>query len=593
MLNFLKNFFLNLKQKQYQDSLVFPSDNLPLFPYVDENTLAEHPLIDEYNLARVYSLNNYLNHKIYHSNRHKSLEKYYQNMESLHWIALVSDIGWPFGNKNKPALLLEKVFAVDSDNNCKLLERHVWLNTKYIKHTITNPQSIAVGDAIKGVSNIGIYFGPKKEVKYELRETVILGAGIFVGPDERNDQKTDISHKFITDYDRHNDWILKINNKKNDTFFSKSPTTHELTSLLALSGTAFTNYQRSKHQSYIERSLAHKSIKKRKQKAKSPNFTREVKNIKHSVHQTLNHTRSLQRYHAQFSRYFYYNDQNGNFVPCVKFVDIFNELNESVSQNAFFKINPPLIKLGRLKPGMKISFSTRAKLPNQSEDKDQIIEISTNSPTKLSPIPDTNDALVGMIMRDRNDQTPDHLIFLEKYKEWCQTNNQPLTQNINPAKVKSFNKEEISQQLNLTGLQLEKIIQKLQLKPAYTNANEEYFNENSIKQIEKELHLRQMLRNIRRNKVMTRESFIDKSQITKASKINHTILMTSYGQYYTEELDIYTARDIKNMITEAKNIPLNFYLKVRDVDNNRLNYIKAKNIKEFRLFNSSETHHIK
>ncbi|MEN2515489.1 hypothetical protein AADG60_03200 [Lactobacillus johnsonii] len=69
--------------------------------------------------------------------------------------------------------------------------------------------------------------------------------------------------------------------------------------------------------------------------------------------------------------------------------------------------------------------------------------------------------------------------------------------------------------------------------------------------------------------------------------------MTSYGQYYTEELDIYTARDIKNMITEAKNIPLNFYLKVRDVDNNRLNYIKAKNIKEFRLFNSSETYHIK
>ncbi|MDE7049408.1 MAG: hypothetical protein K2O75_00750 [Lactobacillus sp.] len=62
MLNFFKNFFLNLKQKQDQDSLAFPSDNLPLFPYVDENTLAEHPLIDEYNLARVYSLNNYLNH---------------------------------------------------------------------------------------------------------------------------------------------------------------------------------------------------------------------------------------------------------------------------------------------------------------------------------------------------------------------------------------------------------------------------------------------------------------------------------------------------------------------------------------------------
>ncbi len=142
-------------------------------------------------------------------------------------------------------------------------------------------------------------------------------------------------------------------------------------------------------------------------------------------------------------------------------------------------------------------------------------------------------------------------------------------------------------------MQLDKIIQKLQLKPTYTNANEEYFNESSIKQIEKELHLRQMLRNIRRNKVMTRESFVDKSQITKASKINHTILMTSYGQYYTEELDIYTTRDIKNMIKEAKTIPLNFYLKVRDVDNNRLNYIKAKNIKEFRLFNSSETYHIK
>lgn len=29
MLNFLKNFFLNLKQKQDQDILAFPSDNLP------------------------------------------------------------------------------------------------------------------------------------------------------------------------------------------------------------------------------------------------------------------------------------------------------------------------------------------------------------------------------------------------------------------------------------------------------------------------------------------------------------------------------------------------------------------------------------
>ena len=205
LINNISNLFkFNLKSKKHEQN-----DNLLLFPYIDEETIIKHPLIDEYNLTRLFSVQNYLNKKIHKSKRHIKLKPFYEQSKKLNWIGLVSDIKRPQEPNNTPILLIEK-FAEFNDGKASLLDNHVWLNTRYIKAMNSTKQTIAIGEAIQGSSIIGAYTAKNGTEKYGLRETLLKGTGIFVGKDKRNDKITDLNTKFVTDYDRHNDWILKL-----------------------------------------------------------------------------------------------------------------------------------------------------------------------------------------------------------------------------------------------------------------------------------------------------------------------------------------------------------------------------------------------
>lgn len=277
LINNISNLFkFNLKSKKHEQN-----DNLLLFPYIDEETIIKHPLIDEYNLTRLFSVQNYLNKKIHKSKRHIKLKPFYEQSKKLNWIGLVSDIKRPQEPNNTPILLIEK-FAEFNDGKASLLDNHVWLNTRYIKAMNSTKQTIAIGEAIQGSSIIGAYTAKNGTEKYGLRETLLKGTGIFVGKDKRNDKITDLNTKFVTDYDRHNDWILKLSQQNSIDYSLCSK--GQYNSLFNLPGHVDIRYQDSNTNNYISRQIAQNSQKHRKKRQKkiSVSTKKTFKKVKNS-----------------------------------------------------------------------------------------------------------------------------------------------------------------------------------------------------------------------------------------------------------------------------------------------------------------------
>lgn len=456
-------------------------DQKLLYPYLDQKTIAEHPLIDEYNLARLYAIQNYLNHRFYGSKNHQHLKKYFLQNKTINWIGIVSDIKRPT-SKYAPLLLIEKL-AVSENGQAKLTENHVWLETEYIRNIAQPTQTIAVGDAIMGQSKIGAYkSGRKKSKKYELYDTIIKGAGIFVGQKPRNEQATDLTAKLVTDFDRHYDWILKL--EKNTV---RDATASKLAHVQI-------RYQDSNYPDVLSRIIITKRLEKRQKRKKNFNLSTLFNKIKVKMLMLLSPAVS---YRAQFCRYTYINIKNGGFVPVITLQNIKDKNQTEIVGKKSFLINKIVLKLGQLKEDEDVIFKTKGITLIDQDNLGRLRSLqATEKKQHRSILPADSKAFVGFVMFNKNDQMLEHLPFLTEYKAWAVQHHIQLPKQKNQKLLYLKNKDQIAQNYQISMKKLKALLKKLNIHPDYISDNVPYYNRKHIRQVYQEIRLDKMLQKI-------------------------------------------------------------------------------------------------
>ena len=578
LINNISNLFkFNLKSKKHEQN-----DNLLLFPYIDEETIIKHPLIDEYNLTRLFSVQNYLNKKIHKSKRHIKLKPFYEQSKKLNWIGLVSDIKRPQEPNNTPILLIEK-FAEFNDGKASLLDNHVWLNTRYIKAMNSTKQTIAIGEAIQGSSIIGAYTAKNGTEKYGLRETLLKGTGIFVGKGKRNDKITDLNTKFVTDYDRHNDWILKLSQQNSIDYSLCSK--GQYNSLFNLPGHVDIRYQDSNTNNYISRQIAQNSQKHRKKRQKkiSVSTKKTFKKVKNSI---LVYSIPTTRYYGEFNRYGFFNNSKGQYIPLIFIKNITDELNNPVANQHSFLLTQNIIEIGQLKQNEKIVFETKSIKNTNPEFHGKIKSIRPiNKKITHEKLPIDQNILIGLILYNMNDQSVEHLPFLEKYRAWATENNITLPKQKNRKLINLKNKTEIAQQIDISEKQFEQLIKKLRIAPKYISDNVPYYDQNAVKKLRQEIQLKKMLTKAKhKNSIGIRQLSMADAERLKGDSLNatHTVLETANGSFYYAGFDTITQKEIKEVIYELSNYQQDVYLKVQQINDNKTAYICVKDIADFK-----------
>lgn len=558
-------------------------DDLLLYQYIDQTTISTHPLIDEYNLTRLYSIQNYLNSKIHKSKRHINLKPFYEQKEILNWLGIVSDIKRPKGSDKPPVLLIDK-FAEIKNGEAKLLDNHVWLNTKSIKAMQEPKQTIAIGEAIQGISVVGAYTAKNGIEKYGLRNTILKGSGIFVGKRPRNNEATDLTAEFVTNYDRHNDWILKLTDSDSDKLNFQEQ--FDFNQLANLSNHHITiRYQDSNINNYISRQIEQRNREKSKIKKNtiSNSASRIIKETKTSLSVQ---TKPLTRYYGEFLRYSYYNNTKGEFIPLITFKNITDELNQLVSKKRSFLLTENILELGQLKAEEKVIFTTKKIDNKKAEYHGKINSLKPlNSEIKRAKLPRDHNILIGLIMFNLNDQSVEHLHFLEKYRAWATENNITLPKQKNRKLINLKNKTEISQQIDISEKQFEQLIKKLRIAPKYISDNVSYYDQNAFKKLRQEIQLKKILTKAKhKNSSGIRQLSMADAERLKGDSLNatHTVLETANGSFYYAGFDTITQKEIKEVIYELSNYQQDVYLKVQRINDHKTAYICVKDIADFK-----------
>lgn len=590
MFNWLSKIIQLFKKSNKQLSFK-EQDKLLLYPYIDEKTIKDHPLIDEYNLARLFSTQNYLNHRIYPSNNHLNLKPFAEQNKKLSWIGIISDIKRPREENDTPILLIDKL-ALFENGKAKFLDNHVWLNTKYLKFIKNQKQVIAIGEAICGISKVGTYMGKTNNTKYGLQETILLGSGIFVGKKPRSDNETDLSAKFVTDYDRHNDWFLKLTNLPQNNFIDiEKCTPAEFNRLFNLPGHVNIKYQDSRHNNFINRRIGQTKLEQRIKKREQEKTTLEP--IKKKVEKVItNHSGPLKRYSGKFYRYTYINEDSNDFTPIIVFINVTDELNQPVADKLYFSVNPCVIQAGKLHSYEKVNFSTKSINPVSPEKRGILKSLNPiNKEKNHVALPTDEKALIGFIMFSKNDQTFEHLPFLEEYRAWAKENkiNLPKQQDKKLANLK--NKQKLMDDLNIKNPnELENLLKQLLIHPSYISNNIPYYDKQAENKIQRELKLRKMLENIKHNKhaVTTQTLSLNTKDENKSEKISHTVFCTQKGNFVAPEFDTLSAQEIKEKINELAKYRQKIYLRVKRIYGSHDVYLNVRDIEGFKIMFSDE-----
>lgn len=435
-----------------------------LFPYFSEKKKSAKSLDERCNTARKYAIKNYLNKSYHTESNHEKLKPFFEKNETLHWIGIVSDIVLPDKYCLSPRILIDKLTLYD-EKEPKLLDYHIWIRADQIKyvHNKLNQQTLAVGDAIEGISIINPYYGNKKEVKFGFCSTIILNCGVFIGQRRKNRQPTFLNGKIENDYNRHQDWILK---SINDSYLA-APKYLKLSAddIFHLSG----------HTTFVFQSNQYSHFYKRLEKEE------ETKD-EEAAHQIG----PLTEYKAKVKNITYITEKNGGYQPVV----VFNEFNKEGIKRSYFSYNQKLIALGELKVGDQITFSTKNILPNKILELGQIEKCSfVDKHSDRHPMPQNENQLLGYIMISKNDHQPEHLSYREAYQDWASKNHIQTASNSSSL----FTKNELQQMLQIRPETLEKNLKRLFILPKKTINGTAYFDNEAYKKIESNLKVSRML----------------------------------------------------------------------------------------------------
>ncbi len=561
---------LNLKKlfKKKQDNKSRNHDKQLIYPYVSQSTLKANPYKDECNLARMESIRYYLNNQFHPQSNHLALKPYFSGNKSVTWLAIVAGINIPPDSSQPPSILLEKVIVFDATNP-KFLDYHLWLkvdNIKYVQNT-SQSQIIAIGDAIIGISNINYYHGPHHIVKYGFNKTIIKGAGIFTS-DQQNKQKVNyFKSKLITDYNRHNDWILKL---KNNPKFSKfNPETVSLNLLLTIHGAVKFSCQNTKYPRIHTREFLYQ---RHKQKHKKRLLTNLQVKLSHTVKAIFTPQGQIKRYRGQISKVGYFVDQTSTYHMFISLNNIIEEsTNNSIPKKSYFIYEGEITKLNQLLPNDIIEFSTNAILPTNIKTPGKITNAKFIKSTKLNrnlarqKVPEDFSARLGFLMWQKNDHAPEHLEYREAYNDWAMKN-----EGSNPFKEIQESKDinylnlisdkEIYTQLCISKQFFKKLIDTYHIKPVLYKDRVTFFDKSIAMDLQRKLIAKHHLNQKAIEKKLKASANIQ----AKDGDFNKVIVQTRSGRYISNDFSKNTNKEIKDTITMLKETNANLFIKVKD-----------------------------
>lgn len=425
-------------------------DSLLLFPYISQQKLTDQNCDQLCNNARKYSLQHYNNQVIHHGSRHEKLADFYQQNQPVHWIGIVSDI-MDLGKASPKLCLLIDKLTLDDPRNPRLLDYHVWIKVDQIKY-IMNPsgqQTIAIGDAIRGISLVHTYYGKNGETKYGFVSTVLKGAGILSGNTKRSKWQTDLNATLIYNYNRFNDWILKCVNSPDII------STNNVNRLL----------REKEHVTYIERD--NQDIR----------FYQRTTNHSQALHSLKTYTGIL-----RLPTYIY--GKNNRCEAVIAISDIRVTPESQAIKKSFFQFKGAVLKLGQLSENKKVRFSTRSNLPT-SVHRPGVIEDCQLIDALPGPLlPKGHDELLGYIMEIKHDHQPEHTHYRQKFDQWQATQGNNLAQIGN-----LISEHEIARALKIKNSTLERKLQTLLITPKYTYNGEKFYNFSVVDQIQNDLRL--------------------------------------------------------------------------------------------------------
>lgn len=555
-----------------------------IYPYISQNELSKNSQINLANLTRIDFARKYCNQKLYKPHSHKALKKYLDQQVPLHWIALVSDVKRPNSSNENPILLLEKV-AVIKDGYVTYLDNHLWLNLVKIKYTLNDNQVIAIGDAICGISQINTYLGKNNETKYGLNRTIITGAGIFSGKTGDLDYRTIISQNFITNYDRANDWILKLSNSYK-LAISNNIKNIDFEKLFNLPKGVNFRYKDSNYRDYHLRKIIRQNQDKREKEKKQPKFV--LKKIKHNLIRKNPLLQNEKRYQATFFKYSFYNDDEGNFIPIIILTDVKDELGKSIVKKTHIRYSPEIAEIGKINLTEHINFSSKQNPKNGTNSDILATSFKPILQKKRSLMPVKDEQMVGALMYKSNNSNPENAVFIEHYRAWAKKNNIKLNKikNRKKDKLKSF--AQIAEQFGLSSTSLHSYIFELKISSAYIENNIEYYSNDSIEKIAQKVKLERMLNRLKANKQLVSKDYLDHEFLKRDSNIKHTILVTNKNSYTYSPFDTLTKDEIKIELTKLKNARTVVYLKVKSIKSKELKFISVNELISFCQSDSDE-----
>ncbi|GAA3635635.1 hypothetical protein GCM10022297_12940 [Lactobacillus hamsteri] len=534
--NFITNILNKTQTHNHQDI-----DALLTFPYLQKKAIRKNIIDEQCNIERKYAIKHYMNKYRHDNSRHEALAPFYENNKLVNWIGIVSDI--IIDNKENPRILIDKL-TLDNPKKPQLLDYHLWIRTNKIKYiqNDSNTQTIAIGDAIRGISSVDTYLGNQNEVKYGFNATVIRGAGILIGNKRTNAIQTNLNAKIKTNYDRKNDWILKCTNSCEAIAKYSKSNANEILSQPSQVSISFQKSNYSHYYSHLSKEDEVTSTKKENQTVISNG-----------------------KYIGTVNAITYISRKNNNLTPIIRLSNITNENGQNIITKSYFKYEGKILELGQLVKSDKIIFSTKTKLSNKVTDLGTIEDCTLkNKQNGGLPIPSTKEELLGYIMAEKDDTKPNHLYYRQKYQDWLISNKLEASNNL-------ISKDGIQQILQIKKSVLNQRMQKSFIIPKQRKNNKDFYDFSVIQKIAEE-----------------KEPIAEATDSLKTLTGQNLNTITTYdGIYYTRNFANLDSYLIRNEIERLSRVCANLYIKAKDENGNE-KYVLVKTITQAKSYNDEK-----
>lgn len=566
-----------------------PDENLNFYSARFQEVKQDN-LTHELNRIRRMAIKESLNRYEHAFSNHDQLEPYQRTGEWLDWIGIVADISMPTGKQGQMdgKVLIDKFSYENVNEQKELLDYHIWLPVNEIRYLLsTDKQTIAIGDLIRGKSKVVQYSsrGKKHGVKYGLGATLIKGAGIYVSFQKVNYKHVAIGRQLQSNYDRQNDWVLKLTNDVPKDIIARYGENKDIDIFIPKThGHVLAKYQPSQYTHYFDRLQNLPEENEKKCDDKRQEYTATIKS-------------------------FDVKNFDKEVLPVIHLTTIRNENNRIVSAGGWYQFNSELAKLGELKANDKLQFVASPEYFANHTEKQTLAspKLISSDKDNRAVLPTDLSLLCGWILSNKSlkNQSYKSQDMINKYLYWKE---KPKTKDDKDKISIGISIESLADKVQVPGEKIKTFISQKGIKPAFSINGTDYYiddftdelrdyvktgNERIKNALQKAVHTKQEFsihnpkevaktqRGENDTKTATNKSINSKKVAPKIIKKAFIIeIDTTQGIYTTNQFDSLKQAN-KHINQLCRQSDLNAFINVTDKEGNEV-FVSVKEIQAFR-----------